>query len=90
MIIGALPYDYASIIDSAPPQFDVCYHDADRAPAIWHCAEIAKRGDGYGYRFRRDAVEVESLAFGTKEGLIARMTSDNLRYNGGGKCTVEF
>ncbi|MGV3662754.1 MAG: hypothetical protein ACO1TE_21395 [Prosthecobacter sp.] len=90
MIIGAVPSDYASIIDAAPQQFGVFYGRSDNAAASTCRAAISKEEGSYLYEFTSATGETKVEHHVLKDDLIQQMQADNLKYNGGGKCTIEF
>ena len=90
MIIGAQSRDFSSIIDASPECFGIFYWSSSEDPKTKHHATITKAKPGYCYEFKSGVLKADLAVFDQKEDLIARMEVDNLKYNRGGKCTVEF
>lgn len=91
MIIGAQASDFSSIIDKSPPSFGVFYWNPDAWPNERNSATVTKEGKNFLYEFSStDEVENEIIEFEEKSKLLERMISDNLRFNSGQKCTIEF
>ncbi|WP_309387178.1 hypothetical protein [Cerasicoccus frondis] len=90
MIIGAQTKDFSSIVDAAPPSFDIYYMRSDAIPEVRVSAVISKLPESFLYEFRLAEGEVVEFEFTDKVELVKRMSADNSRYNANGKCTVQF
>ena len=90
MIIGALPKDYQSVIDSAPPQFGIFYWSSGSSPSEKHYATITKKEGAFTYDYTPNDGKPVTTEYKRKEELIDRMNDDNRRFNESGKCVIEF
>jgi hypothetical protein len=90
MIVGASSLDFSEIIDVSPSTFGIFYWWSDDVSPTRNSATITKSQEGFIYEFHSTTGGNESVLYVNKSDLINRMQSDNLKYNNGGKCTIEF